>query len=135
FDTVSRAGMIEMTLEAGDQLVFAGLAREDDDVMLVSAQGKAIRFAVSEIRSASRQSGGVRGMRLSGAEDRVVGMETVVSGQTFLTISETGLGKRTDFSEYPRHSRGGQRVFTHNVTGRTGRIAAARAAKPDMERT
>src|SRR4029077_1507133 len=54
-------------------------------------------------------------------------------GETLLTISETGLGKRTDFSEYPRHSRGGQGVFTHNVTTRTGRIVAARAVKPDME--
>jgi DNA gyrase subunit A len=133
FESVRRAGLIAMNLEDGDQLVFAGLAREDDDVMLVSAQGKAIRFGVAELRSASRQSGGVRGMRLMGADDALVGMETVVAGATLLTISETGLGKRTEFAEYAKHSRGGQGMFTHNVTARTGRVVAARAVKPDME--
>jgi DNA gyrase subunit A len=50
-----------------------------------------------------------------------------------LTVSETGLGKRTDFAEYPRHSRGGQGVLTHNVTARTGRVVAARAVRADNE--
>ncbi len=133
FESVRRAGLIAMNLEQGDQLVFARLAREHDDLMLVSSQGKAIRFGVSELRSASRQSGGVRGIRLAGADDHVVGMEIVAPGMMLLTVSETGLGKRTEFSEYPRHSRGGQGVFTHNVTARTGRVVAARAVRPDWE--
>src|SRR5262249_18308476 len=131
FESVRRAGLIAMNLEDGDQLVFARLAREADDVILVSAEGKAIRFGVSALRSASRQSGGVRGMRLANDNDAVVGLETVIEGAMLLTVSETGLGKRTEFSEYPKHSRGGQGVLTHNVTARTGRIAVARAVKPD----
>jgi len=133
FESVRRAGLISMGLEDGDELVFARLASDDDDVMLVSTQGKAIRFTVKELRSASRTSGGVRGMKLQGADDQIVAMETVVPNAMLLTLSETGLGKRTDFEEYPRHSRGGQGVVTHNVTARTGRVVAARAVMPDYE--
>jgi DNA gyrase subunit A len=122
-----------MDLEPGDELVFARLAREDDDVVMVSARGKAIRFTAAELRSASRASGGVRGMRLVEADDEVVAMEVVVPGAMLLTLSETGLGKRTEFDEYPRHARGGQGVVTHNVTARTGRVVAARAVTDDLE--
>jgi DNA gyrase subunit A len=133
FESVRRSGLIAMDLEPGDELVFARLAREQDDVVLVSSQGKAIRFTVAELRAASRTSGGVRGMRLNPDDDAVVAMEVVESGSMLLTLSETGLGKRTEFEEYPRHSRGGQGVLTHNVTARTGRVVAARAVKEGDE--
>jgi DNA gyrase subunit A len=132
FESVRRSGLIAMNLEAGDELVFAHLAREDDDVILVSAGGKAIRFSATELRSASRSSGGVRGMRIA-ADDEVVALEVVEPNAMLLTISETGLGKRTDFDEYPKHSRGGQGVITHNVTARTGRVVAARAVQSAHE--
>jgi DNA gyrase subunit A len=133
FESVRRAGLIAMGLEPGDELVFARLAREDDDVVLVSSQGKAMRFSIADLRSASRMSGGVRGMRLAGPEDAVVAMEVVDDAAMLLTISETGLGKRTPFGDYPKHSRGGQGVLTHNVTARTGRVVAARAVTADLE--
>jgi DNA gyrase subunit A len=133
FESVRRAGLIAMDIEEGDSLVLARLAREGDDVVLVSLQGKAIRFTVAELRSASRQSGGVRGMRLTANDDEVVAMEIPREGAMLLTISETGLGKRTEFAEYPRHSRGGQGVLTHNVTARTGKIVAARTVVPGWE--
>jgi len=133
FESVRRAGLIAMALEDGDELVFARLAKEDDDVMIVSSMGKAIRFGASELRSASRMSGGVRGLRLTQADDAVIGMEVVQQGATLLTIGERGLGKRTEFAEYPKHARGGQGVFTHNVTGRTGKVVAARAVVDSHE--
>ncbi len=133
FASVRRAGLIAMDLEDGDELVFARLAHETDDVLMVSALGKAVRFTVSELRSASRASGGVRGMRLTDRTDTIVGMEAVVPGMMLLTVSERGLGKRTAVEEYPRHARGGQGVLTHNVTSRTGRIVAARLVTPMME--
>ncbi len=133
FESVRRAGLIAMGLEDGDELVFASLARDTDDVMLVSTQGKAIRFSVAELRSASRMSGGVRGIRLAAGDDAVVAMEIPVQGAMLLTVSETGLGKRTAFEEYPRHARGGRGVVTHNVTDRTGRVVAARAVRADYE--
>lgn len=133
FESVRRAGLIAMGLEDGDELVFARLARDDDDVIMVSSQGKAIRFSATELRSASRTSGGVRGMRLQGDDDAIVALEIVVDGAMLLTTSETGLGKRTDFSEYPPKGRGGQGVITHNVTARTGRVVSARAVMPGHE--
>jgi DNA gyrase subunit A len=133
FESVRRAGLIAMGLEDGDELVFAQLAKEDDDVMLVSALGKAMRFSATELRSASRMSGGVRGMRLVEADDEIVGLEIVQPAAMLLTLSETGLGKRTEFEDYPRHSRGGQGVITHNVTPRTGRVVAARAVYASHE--
>jgi DNA gyrase subunit A len=133
FESVRRAGLIAMGLEDGDELVFAGLAKDDDDVVLVSSQGKAMRFGISDLRSASRTSGGVRGMKLAGPDDAVVAMEVVQPDGMLLTISETGLGKRTPFEDYPKHSRGGQGVLTHNVTGRTGRVVAARTVRAGME--
>jgi DNA gyrase subunit A len=132
FEVVRRAGLIAMGLEQGDELVFARLARDDDDVMLISSLGKAIRFSATELRAASRTSGGVRGIRLTEDDDEVVGLEIAGDGM-LLTISETGLGKRTPFEEYPKHSRGGQGVLTHSVTARTGRVVAARAVLNDYE--
>jgi DNA gyrase subunit A len=133
FESVRRAGLIAMALENSDELVFARLARDDDDIIMVSTQGKAIRFNATELRSASRMSGGVRGMRLQANDDEIVALETVVRDAMLLTTSETGLGKRTDFDEYPRHSRGGQGIVTHNVTARTGRVVSARAVTPNLE--
>jgi DNA gyrase subunit A len=133
FESVRRAGLIAMSLEKGDELVFARLCKEDDDIMMVSAQGKAIRFSARELRAASRMSGGVRGMRLQPKDDEIVALETVEPGAMLLTTSEKGLGKRTSFDEYPRHSRGGQGVLTHNVTERTGRVVSARAVFPTHE--
>jgi DNA gyrase subunit A len=133
FESVRRAGLIAMNIESGDSLIFAHLAREDDEVILVSSQGKAIRFSVGELRSASRQSGGVRGMRLDPSDDELVGMEVVQPDAMLLTISETGLGKRTEFSEYTPHGRGGQGQLTHRVTDRTGRVVAARTVVPGWE--
>ncbi len=133
FESVRRSGLIAMDLEPGDELVFARLAGENDEVVLVSRQGKAIRFGVADLRSASRSSGGVRGMRLASNDDEVVAMEIVSPEAMLLTISDTGLGKRTSFDDYPRHSRGGQGVLTHNVTDRTGAIADARAVTEGEE--
>ena len=133
FASVRRAGLIAMGLEDGDELVFARLARDDEDVVLISSQGKAVRFPIADLRSASRTSGGVRGIRLIIADDAVVGLEVASDKAMLLTLSETGLGKRTPFEEYPRHSRGGQGVLTHHVTDRTGRVVAAWAVHADHE--
>jgi DNA gyrase subunit A len=133
FESVRRAGLIAMGLEDGDELVFARLAKDNDEVVLVSSQGKAMRFGIGDLRSASRTSGGVRGMKINDTDDSVIGMEVVEDGAMLLTLSETGLGKRTPFDEYPSHGRGGQGVLTHNVTTRTGRVAAARAVKAEHE--
>jgi DNA gyrase subunit A len=84
------------------------------------------------LRSASRESGGVRGMRLLG-NDRIVGMEAVGEDEQILVITEFGYGKRTNVGEYARKGRGGQGVRTLNITPKTGTVAAVRLVDPAHE--
>ena len=125
FEVVRRSGLIAMNLEADDELIGAKLAHADDDVLMITAQGKAIRFTVEELRSASRTSGGVRGIRLA-EDDRVVSLNLAPKGSELLVVTERGLGKRTPVEEYPKHSRGGGGVITLKVTEKSGPVAAAR---------
>jgi DNA gyrase subunit A len=125
FEVVRRNGLIAMKLEDDDELVGAKLVHADDDVLLLTAQGRAARFSVSELRSASRMSGGVRGIRLA-AGDILVSLNLAPQDAELLVVSEYGYGKRTPISEYPRHSRGGGGVMAMRVTEKSGNIAAAR---------
>jgi DNA gyrase subunit A len=132
FESVRRNGLIAMDLEPRDELVAARLAAEGDDVVAVTSDGHAVRFAVDALRSASRTSGGVRGVRL-GRGAHLVSMEVVKAGEQLLTVTTNGYGKRTPVEEYPQHSRGGQGVIAHRVTDKTGPVAIARMVNPMQE--
>src|SRR3989440_529073 len=125
FEVVRRSGLIAMDLEEDDELIGAKLARADDDVLMITAQGKAIRFTVEELRSASRTSGGVRGIRLSEG-DTLVSLNLTPKDSELLVVTERGYGKRTPIDEYPSQSRGGGAVITLKVTDKTGAVASAR---------
>ncbi len=130
FAVVRRTGLIAMDLEEGDQLIGAKRTGAKDQVMLITAQGQAIRFEVQELRAASRTSGGVRGIRLD-EDDRVVTLDTVREDAELLVVSAHGYGKRTPLSEYPVQGRGGGGVRTMRLTEKTGPIAAARVINSD----
>ena len=132
FESVRRSGLIAMDLEDGDELVAAALARESDDVLLVSNAGQAIRFKVTELRQASRQSGGVRGIRL-GRDERVVAMVVPDSGQELLTVTAYGFGKRTSLDQYPTQGRGGSGIRTHHLSDKTGELVAAQVVNAQQE--
>jgi DNA gyrase subunit A len=125
FEVVRRSGLIAMNLEDDDELIGAKLAHADDDVLMITAQGKAIRFTVAELRSASRTSGGVRGIRLAKG-DKVVSLNLAPRDGQLLVVNENAYGKRTPIDEYPRQSRGGSGVITSKVTRKTGPVATAR---------
>ena len=125
FEVVRRSGLIAMNLEDDDELIGAKLAHADDDVLMISAQGKAIRFTVEQLRSASRTSGGVRGIRLAKG-DKVVSLNLAPKDGQLLVVNENGYGKRTPIDEYPSQSRGGSGVITSKVTTKTGPVATAR---------
>jgi DNA gyrase subunit A len=125
FAEVRRNGKIAMNLEPGDELIAARMATNETHVILVSSEGLAIRFRIDDLRDASRTSGGVRGMKLTGG-GYVVGVETTDDGSDLLIISERGFGKRTAIDEYPVQGRGGQGVKTLNITEKTGKVAACR---------
>ncbi|MGH2478585.1 MAG: DNA gyrase subunit A, partial [Ktedonobacteraceae bacterium] len=125
FESVRRAGLIAMNLEADDELIGARMAHADDDVLMVTANGQAIRFTVEELRSASRMSGGVRGIRL-GKGDTLVSLNIAADDAQLLVVMENGYGKRTAIHEYPKHNRGGSGILTARLTDKTGKIAATR---------
>ena len=125
FEVVRRSGLIAMDLEEDDELIGARLAHADDDVLMVTAEGQAIRFTVAELRSASRTSGGVRGIRLAPG-DMVVSLNLATRDCELLVVTEHGYGKRTPIDEYPTHNRGGGGVITARITEKTGHVAAAR---------
>ncbi len=125
FEVVRRNGLIAMKLEDDDELIGAKLVHAEDDVLLITAQGRAARFSVAELRSASRTSGGVRGIRLAQG-DILVSLNLAPEEDALLVVSEYGYGKRTPISEYPRHSRGGGGVMAMRVTEKSGNVATAR---------
>ncbi len=125
FTSVRSSGLIAMDLAEGDELVAARIATDQDDVMLVTQKGQAIRFAVSELRASSRTSGGVCGIRLM-PDDRVIGMDIVYPDSFLLAVTTEGFGKLTSIGDYPRQHRAGSGVRTFKLTEKTGEVAAAR---------
>jgi DNA gyrase subunit A len=125
FEVVRRNGLIAMNLEEDDELIGAKLAHTDDDVLMITAQGNAIRFTVAELRSASRTSGGVRGIRL-GRGNTVVSLNLTPANSELLVVTEFGYGKCTPIDDYPLQTRGGGGVLTAKVNEKTGRVATAR---------
>jgi DNA gyrase subunit A len=121
-----------MDLETDDVLVSAKLSHEEDEVVMVTSDGQSVRFPVAELRSASRASGGVRGVRL-GKGAHAVSMEVASTGDQLLTLTANGFGKRTPIEEYPTHHRGGGGVITFKVLDSTGPVTAARMVKDSQE--
>ncbi|MBS3808846.1 MAG: DNA gyrase subunit A [Desulfobacterales bacterium] len=121
FSRPRSGGIIAMSLAGGDELIAARLTDGTRQVFLCSLLGKSIRFRESDIRPSGRKSMGVRGMALTG-QDNLVGMEVLTYGQTLLTATEKGYGKRTSIDEYPVHKRGGKGVITIKTNERNGRV-------------
>jgi len=132
FESVRRAGLIAMKLKTGDSLRAARAASSENDAILISSDGQAMRFNVGALRVASRASGGVRGMKLR-ANAEVMALVIDIDGDDLLVVTERGLGKRTPISEYPRKGRGGQGVQTFRINDRTGPISIAANVLADEE--
>ena len=117
-------GKIAINLDEGDELVNVELTDGGRDVMLFSSQGKAVRFAESEVRAMGRTATGVRGMRLPEGE-HVVSLVVVDGEGDILTATARGFGKRTPLEEYARKGRGIQGVTAIRTTERNGRLVGA----------
>jgi DNA gyrase subunit A len=128
FASIRRTGIIAMGLRNKDELISAGVVAAEDEVILMSRNGQAIRFKVENLRTASRTSGGVRGIRL--VDDYVVGMCIVSPDAYVLTVSEKGFGKLTPIKNYPVHHRGGKGVRAYRVSPKTGSLVASRLVSP-----
>jgi len=131
FEYQRKGGKIAIGLDEGDELVGVLLTDGHSDIIIASASGNAVKFTEEGARTMGRTARGVIGIRLRG-DDRVVGVVATEEGKHFLTITELGYGKRTEFSDFRlMKSRGGMGVMCHNVTDRTGRVAGIAAVGED----
>jgi DNA gyrase subunit A len=125
-------GLRAMDLEPGDELVSARLAREEDDVMMVTRGGQGVRFALTDVRRRSRAAGGVRGIRLAEG-DIVVSMEVVQPEDALLVVSSMGKGKLVHMTRFRRQGRGGMGTRAFKTTGKSGPVAAARVVDVGLD--
>ena len=119
---IRRDGLIAINLKEDDSLIAVRRVAPEEEVIMVSSAGKAIKWKEDEVRSMGRGTMGVRGMKVD-ADTRVLGMEIAQPDTDLLVITELGYGKRTPVSEYPSHHRGGQGVYTITMTEKKGLLA------------
>ena len=121
-------GIIAIRMREDDELVGVRLSDGDDDVLMVSRGGQAIRFHECDVRSMGRAASGVRGMSLR-ADDEVIEVNVAEGDADLLVVTENGYGKRTPLHEYPKKGRGGLGVKTVQLTEAKGRLAGARVVR------
>lgn len=132
FKNINRRGIIAIKLLEDDSLVSVLHLHDDCDLMLVTANGKAIRFGPENLRTMGRSTQGVRGIRLD-KDDLVVGVMEVESDlDKLLMITENGYGKTTLASEFRSQTRGGKGLISYNVTDKTGRVVGASLLEEDQ---
>lgn len=132
YANVRRNGLIAINLQRDDELLWVTPTSGEDELILATRQGKAVRFKEQEVRATGRDTQGVIGVRLTNG-DGLAGMAVVKESADLLVVSERGYGKRTPLSEYPLHHRGGQGVFTLKVTTRVGGVATMRVVDDPEE--
>ncbi len=130
FENVRKSGIISIKLEKGDSLKKVVKTTGQDDIILATKNGIAIRFKEKDIRPMGRAAAGVKGIRIKKGDEvigmDVIGEETDKDGkkvkQFLLVVMENGYGKRTEISQYKTQGRGGSGIKTANITGKTGGI-------------
>ena len=123
FASIRKVGKIAIHLLEGDELIGVMVSSDEDDILIASHDGKAIRFSEGDVRNMGRESQGVRSMKLS-ADDYIVDMTIVKPNTQIITISENGYGKRCDVEEYRLQSRGGKGVKAGVFNSKTGKLVA-----------
>jgi len=136
FANIRSSGLIAIKLKKEDELIWVKTTTGTDHILLVSYQGKSIRFSEKDVRPTQRDTMGVRGIRLNKG-NLVVGMEVLPGKiekpkdkrrkffQDILVVMENGIGKRTDINEFPQQKRGGQGVKVAEVTEKTGKVVCS----------
>ena len=119
-------GVIAINIAEGDEVVDVRLTNGHNELILANRNGRAVRFDEEAIRPMGRVSTGVRGMRLDGDDDQVVGMIVVndAAAETVMVVSENGYGKRSQVEDYRKTNRGGKGVKTFSITDKTGHLVA-----------
>ncbi|MAT91506.1 MAG: DNA gyrase subunit A [Halioglobus sp.] len=132
FSRQRSVGLRALELEAGDVLVGTAITDGSCDVMLLSSEGKAVRFREGDVRAMGRTARGVRGIKL-GAGHRMIALIIPREGGEVLTVSENGFGKRTDVADFPTKGRGTMGVIAMQTSDRNGRMVGAVQVLPGDE--
>ena len=132
YANINRNGLIATRIREGDSVVAVQLTRAGQEVIVVSANGKAIRFNSDDARDMGRTASGVRAMKLEEG-DEVVGMEPVDPDKEILVISEKGCGKRSKIDDYRSQTRGGKGIITYKVNEKTGRLVGTVSVTDDND--
>jgi DNA gyrase subunit A len=125
YDSSRRDGLIAINLRDDDELVRVIETSGSDDIFMVSRNGMTIRFDENDVRAMGRTAGGVRGMKLKNADDRVVSVDVARDDTAILIMTEAGYGKRTQLDKFNTQGRGGQGVRGIKLTGKKGAVVAA----------
>ena len=132
YQNIRKSGLLAITLRDDDELIEVKCTDKTNDVFLVTKYGQCIRFNERDVRSTGRTSMGVIGMNLDDG-DEIVGMQLDIQGEALLIISENGLGKRTDISEFAVQHRGGKGVKCYKITEKTGNVIGAKSVNEGQE--
>ena len=130
FESIRKVGKIALHLVDGDELIGVEVSSGNDDILVASSDGKAIRFNESDVRNMGRNSQGVRSMRLND-DEHIVDMTVVKPGTQIVTVSEKGYGKRSDVDEYRLQSRGGKGIKAGVFNSKTGKLVALKQSIAD----
>ena len=132
YENIRKNGLQAISLREDDELIEVKVTNSQKDVFLVTKDGICIRFNEKDVRSTGRASMGVIGMNLS-SDDKVVSMQIDTQGKYLLIVSENGLGKLTDISEFTCQHRGGKGVKCYKILEKTGNVVGAKAIDENDE--
>ena len=128
-------GVNAINIQEGDEVVGVRLTNGHNELVLANRNGRAVRFNENTVRAMGRVSTGVRGMRLDGGDDEVIGMVVInrPEEETIMVVSEKGYGKRSLVEDYRVTNRGGKGVKTLGITEKTGRLVAIKVVTDDND--
>lgn len=129
---IRKTGLRALSLNEGDRLIDVRLTDDTQDMLLITAKGRGIRFHESEVRAMGRSAVGVKGIELE-EDDRVIGGVRARPEGEVLTITENGFGKRTPVEDYSIHHRGGKGILAHALSEATGNIAGCAVVDDDND--
>ncbi len=132
YENIRKNGLQAIVLRENDDLIEVKATDDTKDVFLVTKKGQCIRFHETDVRVTGRVSMGVIGMKLNEG-DEVVGMQVHTQGDYLLIVSENGMGKRTEISEFTAQNRGGKGVLCYKITDKTGDIVGAKIVKDEHD--
>jgi len=132
YKNVRSTGLIAINLDSGDELRWIHMTSGNDEIIISTSLGQAIRFNEENVRPMGRVSRGVRGIRLR-PDDEVIGMDTVKQGSSIFVISKYGYGKRTKVDQFTTHARGGVGIRSAVVNKKTGNLIGVKTLTVDLE--